>query len=152
MKSGQWWKKSGGVARSSNMARKAHLSFAKLSSRFRAGIDNVINAIPTSHREFKLTCGGRKVPVESLENRVLLSATWTVTSTADDDVPGTFRYAVNRSADGDTIQFDSAVFTPGTLHTITIGAPDPQLLIHSSINIEGPGGGARLRRRRPSRP
>ena len=76
--------------------------------------------------------------IDALERRVLLSTTWTVTSTADvGTTAGTLRNAILNSAAGDIVKFDSTVFAPGVLHTITLGGTE--LLITHSLNIQGPG-------------
>jgi hypothetical protein len=74
--------------------------------------------------------------VEPLESRLLLSATWTVTSTADDGNVGTLRYAIDHSAPGDTIQFDPAILNSSKTPIKLNGT---QLEISHDLSIAGPG-------------
>ena len=85
-------------------------------------------------RRRRVLIGTASHAMEQLEHRVLLSNTWTVVSTADDGSPGTLRYYVNNSAAGDLIEFDPSVFTPGSLHTITLNG---QMEISHDLSIEG---------------
>jgi predicted outer membrane repeat protein len=72
---------------------------------------------------------------QALEGRVLLSTTWTVTSTADDGGTGTLRYAVNNSAAGDSIKFDATAFPTSAAHTITLGGTP--IDINHNLTISG---------------
>ena len=66
-----------------------------------------------------------------------------VVNTTGDTGPGSLRGAIaNVNADtgntsGDTITFDPTVFTPGTLHTITLGSALPAL--SANVTLTGPG-------------
>ena len=78
--------------------------------------------------------------IERLEARVLLSTTWTVTSTADDGTGGTLRYAITHSAADDSITFDPSAFAPAGPHTITLSGT--QLEIAHSLTISVPANAA----------
>jgi hypothetical protein len=68
--------------------------------------------------------------LERLEERSLLSTTWTVTSGADSDT-GSLRQAIADAAPGDTITFDKSV------HNITLTSGE--LDITQNLDIEGLG-------------
>src|SRR4051794_37607717 len=91
----------------------------------------------------------RAALVESLECRRLLNAAIVVNTTDDETtVPATtsLREAIalaQGAAGDDTITFDPAVFTPGSLHTITLNAAQPLLVNDQSgkVMLTGPGSG-----------
>ncbi len=84
------------------------------------------------------TPSSRQYGIEPLEPRRLLS-TFVVTTTADSGT-GSLRTAVasaNSNSGADTITFDPAVFSLGSLHTITLTSG--QLQLSGPTTITGPG-------------
>jgi hypothetical protein len=80
--------------------------------------------------------GARLVPaLEALEDRTMLSVL-TVTSAADDGSAGTLRTVLTRAADGDTIEFAHS------LEGDTISLVQGQLVVETSVQIDGPGASA----------
>ena len=75
---------------------------------------------------------GRKLFLEILEDRTLLSVL-TVNNTNDDTNFGSLRWAIATASNGDTIMFDPGL--QGQTITLTRG----QLLITTSLTIQGPG-------------
>jgi hypothetical protein len=76
--------------------------------------------------------------LEALEGRALLS---TVTSLLDDGTPGTLRQTIANAPAGDTITFDSTLFSSGLPQTITLNQSPGygELNITENLDIEGPG-------------
>ncbi len=108
-----------------------------------------IRAATPSHGKRKK---GARLHLEALEDRLVPSSTWYVTSTADTSTAvagtgspsgetasncGTLPWCVSHAANGDSIYFDTGVFASGA--TITLTAT---LTISHYVTIDGSNGGA----------
>jgi predicted outer membrane repeat protein len=97
----------------------------------------VLGALMMIRRRGTKRSRAKRSQIENLEARTLLSTTWTVTSTADDGSTGTLRQIIGASASGDTVNFDSTVFSANVGNVITLnGTP---LEIGHDLTIQGPG-------------
>lgn len=97
----------------------------------------------------RATCGSRvsafaaillllvvSTPISLVNPGAVLADSWVVTSLADDGSPGTLRYAIHYSSEGDTISF-----SPGLSGTIHLDPGAGALYIDHPLTIEGPGAG-----------
>jgi hypothetical protein len=64
---------------------------------------------------------------------VAAAGTWHVTTTNDEQLPGSLRYAVEHASDGDSIDFELSNCP------CVIRVTGEQIAVHASININGPG-------------